>query len=59
MWAVMHRDGLSMADIRDRIMCSSGVVTRWAAGKRRPSMAMALALEREFGIPHLSWWEEA
>lgn len=49
--------GLTFAAIAPRIGCvpSSGNVSRLVSGERKPSLLLAIAIEREFGIPVDHW----
>lgn len=46
----LGRTGRTQADIAKALGVSQGVVSMWAAGKRVPSRANAMAL-RELGVP--------
>lgn len=56
--AVMGRRKLTQAAVRDKVGVSSGVVTRWVRGTRRPSARMAQALRKLFGIRAELWLED-
>lgn len=38
-----------------RLSVSRAVICRWLSGRRRPSLALALRVERVFGIPAIDW----
>lgn len=42
-------------DLREKIGMSAGYASDLAAGKRQPSLDMAVKIERELGIPAAAW----
>lgn len=51
--------GLSQQQLEKDLDVSAGIVSRWLAGKRVPSLEMAMRMERELGVPAESWLEPA
>lgn len=53
----LDRKGLSQQELETRIGASAGIVSRWLAGKRRPSLEWATTLRKVLGIPSSAWLE--
>lgn len=47
--------GVTQADLSKRLGVSTGAVSRWISGDRRPTLAMAFRMENELGIPAELW----
>lgn len=53
--AKLYELGLTQADLSKRIGVSTGAVSRWLSGDRRPTLALAFRMESELGIPAELW----
>jgi transcriptional regulator with XRE-family HTH domain len=51
----LERAGLSQADLAARLGVTQPAISRYLAAERMPTLELALALQRELGIPSDSW----
>jgi transcriptional regulator with XRE-family HTH domain len=51
----MAAKGWNQTRLSEEIGAASGLVSRWLRGPRRPSLEMALRLEKALGIPVGAW----
>lgn len=45
------------AALTRELRCGNGLIGKWCAGERTPTVRFALAIERVQGIP-VAWWAE-
>lgn len=50
--------GWSQTELSRRIDASTGIVSRWLAGQRKPSLEMAFRIEVAAGLPAESWVDD-
>lgn len=55
----LARRKLSQQALEELLGVSSGIVSKWLAGKRRPSLACSIRLRDELGISPGAWLEVA
>jgi transcriptional regulator with XRE-family HTH domain len=55
--AIVREGGgsLSQAEVRERVRCAAGVITRLISGERGPSVDLANTIALEFDIPVSDW----
>lgn len=51
--------GWSQTELSKRIDVSTGIVSRWLAGERKPSLEMAFRIEAAVGLAAESWLDDA
>jgi transcriptional regulator with XRE-family HTH domain len=54
-----EQPAISAQALRDRLNLSKGYASDLASGKRKPSLALAVRIERELGIPVAHWVKDA
>lgn len=50
--------GWSQTELSKRIDVSTGIVSRWLAGERKPSLEMAFRIETAVALPAESWLDD-
>lgn len=53
----LEETGLNQSELSARLGVFDSAVSRWISNKRRPSLRMAIAIEKMLGIPAESWLE--
>lgn len=58
LWSAIDRLGWSQAELAEKLETSSGQVSQWLYGGRRPSLPWALKIEKLVEIDVATWHQE-